>query len=75
VDDEVIKGIVEEGDLAQLAKLYLRIERLCSIIAGKDFMKMEKIEEEDLVSQATKIAAISVYSDNASEGPLHLVTQ
>jgi hypothetical protein len=50
----VIKDIID-GDLAQLAKLYLRIERLCSIIAGKDFLKMDKVVYDDLESKATNI--------------------
>ena len=36
---------------------------------------MEDVQDPDLESQATIMEKFSVYSEDASQGPLHIVTQ
>jgi hypothetical protein len=40
---EQVRGMLVDGDLEQLAKIYTRIERYMSIIAGADFIKFESL--------------------------------
>ena len=47
IDDSVLADI-KDGNQAHIDRLFTRIERFSTIIAGPDFLKFETVKAEDL---------------------------